>query len=500
LKESWDSFHERMLVMNPFYSLGKGMNVGELNPYVQNILMQVILEIFYRELNDDENRKKSDILLIVKEVLSVMRLKSDEKQRERLVSGLLFQGSERLSEAFEAIYFHEETGLWETQMFKYLSVDDLYTDAENRGSTLYKLSDVAQNMVFMSREIVQEFSITIEQLYSIQLIKNGSFKKAGKNLDHLISRVNRLIAEEISFQREMVNNPKILVYEEFRQRDDRKGEIDAQFEEEKKHFKTITSLIEKAKGSEEYADIKQDLFFLYERVEQARQLHDRLSNLVTRNIAIEIKLKAENPGLFWEKTIVSFRENIFDNWVVKHGITDFTIAEEMLGALFSPRNEFILPLDWIWGEQNYYESTSGVKEEEPTDEEIHFNKRITNWAVVAEAWEPVFDHLMQFGEYSLAELTELPLAVQELWFSEIETFEMWMMFDRKALNIQIRGRSHALNDERELLIDRLMQKTERFGSLEGKKIYTGYDDDQSPLFWQKTKVTPFKIYLKESVS
>ena len=43
------------------------MEVGELKPYIQTILMQVLLTIFYRELNDDDSRRKSDIKYMVED-------------------------------------------------------------------------------------------------------------------------------------------------------------------------------------------------------------------------------------------------------------------------------------------------------------------------------------------------------------------------------------------------------------------------------------------------
>ena len=125
--------------------------------------------------------------------------------------GSCIQGKEEYSQPFEAYYYDEVRQSWETQVFRYVTMDELYTNLEIGSSIVYKLTDIAQEMIFMSREMAEEFSITIEQLYSIQLIKNGNFRKATRNLDHLISRVNRLMANEFSFQQEMINNPKILI-------------------------------------------------------------------------------------------------------------------------------------------------------------------------------------------------------------------------------------------------------------------------------------------------
>ncbi len=72
------------------------MEVGELKPYLQTILMQVLLAIFYRELNDDEHRRKSDIKYMVEDTIKQMKLLADEKQIERITSGLLYSGKRRI--------------------------------------------------------------------------------------------------------------------------------------------------------------------------------------------------------------------------------------------------------------------------------------------------------------------------------------------------------------------------------------------------------------------
>lgn len=501
MKEAWEGFSERMQRLNPLFSLGKGMDVGSLNPYVPTILLQVILELFYRELNDDENRRKVDIAVIVHDTIQEMKLSADDKQIDRITSGLLYQGQETLNKPFEAIFYNEETRTWDTQTFRYVTMDDLYTDLEKGGSIVYKLTDISQEMIFMSREMTKDFSITIEQLYSIQLIKNGNFKKATRNLKHLISKVNRLIAEERDFEKKMINDPKILVYEEHRQRENDKEKIESQFEEEKKHFKTITSLLERAQHTEQKEEVKNDLIELYQEIERARTLHDRYAKLLIQNIATEMKLKTDNPSLFWEKSMVSFRENIYENWFMKQGVQDFEKVENILSSLFSPQNDFVLPLDWIWQEQEFYE-TEIYKEvtEEVNEEEETVAKTITDWDSVVEAWEPIFDHLLQFGEYSMSELQEMPFSMQDLWFEESETFELWMMFDKKPLPIRVLQGNGSFNDERETLLYKLMKKSTRFKELEGKLIYTDYDHSDQPFQWYDTTITPFKLYLKENLS
>ncbi|CAG9607602.1 hypothetical protein NEOCIP111885_01294 [Pseudoneobacillus rhizosphaerae] len=495
MNESWEGFAQRMQRLNPLFELGRGMEVGELKPHIQTILMQVLLVIFYRELNDDDHRRKSDIKYMIEDSIKQMKLLADEKQIERMTSGLLYQGKEEYTKPFEALYYDEIRQTWETQVFRYVTMDELYTNLELGGSIVYKLTDIAQEMIFMSREMAEEFSITIEQLYSIQLIKNGNFRKATRNLDHLISRVNRLMAKEFSFQKEMVNNPKILLIEEEMQRADNRVEIEKQFEEEKNHFRTITSMIEKTKRRNEEDDyIQKELILLQEKIGHTRQLHDRFAKLVIQNISYEMKLKVENPSLFWENSLVSFREHFYEDWLLKEGFQSFDTIERVLSPLFSPKNEFILPLDWIWGEQEFDEKQRIDEVAEEEAEESITRLRVTNWDSVIKAWSYVFQYLQTYREFSLADLAQLPLEVQDLWIEESETIDLWMMFDKKPLKVQVLHRKEeTLSDEREILLHKLMKEYPQFEMFEGLKIFTRFDYRAEPLLWQRMKLTPFKI-------
>jgi hypothetical protein len=499
VNESWEGFAQRMQRLNPLFELGRGMEVGEMKPHIQTILMQVLLVIFYRELNDDDSRRKSDIKYMVEDSIKQMKLLADDKQIERITSGLLYQGKEEYSKPFEALYYDEIRQSWETQTFRYVTMDELYTNLEMGGSIVYKLTDVAQEMIFMSREMAEEFSITIEQLYSIQLIKNGNFRKATRNLDHLISRVNRLMAKEFTFQKEMINNPKILLIEDEWQRADNRVEIEKQFEEEKIHFRTITSMIEKTKRRNEEDDsIQKELILLQEKIGHTRQLHDRFAKLVIQNISYEMKLKVENPSLFWETSLVSFREHFYENWFMKEGVQSFSVIESVLSPLFSPMNEFILPLEWVWGEQEFDEKqlTDAVMEEETVESVT--TQRVTNWETVIKAWSYVFQYLQTHGEFSLADLATLPLEVQDLWFEESETIDLWMMFDKKPLKVQVMHRKEeTLSDEREILLYKLMKEYPQFQVFEGLKIFTEFDHRAEPFLWYQTKMTPFKICVQE---
>src|SRR5690625_4331235 len=112
VSEAQKNFGERMQRINPFFSLGKGMELNELNPFAPALLFRVILDIFYRELNEDERRSKRDIVLIVKDIIKEMKLSATEQQIERLTYGLLYQGNEELNKPFESTYYDYNKMSW----------------------------------------------------------------------------------------------------------------------------------------------------------------------------------------------------------------------------------------------------------------------------------------------------------------------------------------------------------------------------------------------------
>ena len=157
-----------------------------------------------------------------------------------------------------------------------------------------------------------------------------------------------------------------------------------------------------------------------------------------------------------------------------------------------------MPLDWIWGEQEFDEKqlTDAVIEEEAEESITH--QRVTNWDSVIKAWSYVFQYLQTYGEFSLADLKKLPLEVQDLWFEESETIDLWMMFDKKPLKVQVLHRKEeTLSDEREILLYKLMKEYPQFQAFEGLKIFTEFDHRAEPFLWYQMKMTPFKICVQE---
>ncbi|MBB3113409.1 hypothetical protein FHS18_005521 [Paenibacillus phyllosphaerae] len=499
MNEVWDGFGQRMRKLNPLFSLGRGMEIGSLAPYAQGILLRVILELFYRELNDREDRSRRDIEQIVADTVQEMGLTANEHELHRIAAGLIHQGAEQLNKPFESLVYNEQTREWESSEFRYVTMDELFSDLP-RGLLIYKLTEEAQEIIFVSREISEEFSISIEQLYSLQLIKNGNFKKAASSLDLLLARVRRLILDEQLFQRQVANDPKVLVLTENKQREDNQAAINQQFETEKKEFRNILALIDRLQQHQDRLEGMNDLLLLRQKVEVSRQQHDRFARLVVQSIATEIRLKSENPALFWERGALSFSEHVFEEWIAHRGIHKEETLEALLAPLFSPHNEFILPLDWLWGEQEI--SLDDAMDEEDledidSEQDDRLKKRVIDWDAVATAWAPVIDELLQVGECSISALKEEDADVQNRWLADPAAREMWMLFTRKPLVIEALNPGTMPNDERLKLLHHLIRMDHRFKALEGKTMASVYDREAQPIDWNGMRITPLKLVLKE---
>ena len=103
-----------------------------------------------------------------------------------------------------------------------------------------------------------------------------------------------------------------------------------------------------------------------------------------------------------------------------------------------------------------------------------------------------FNISKHIGEFSLAHLADLPLEVQDLWVEESETIDLWMMFDKKPLKIQVLHRKEeTLSDEREILLYKLMKEYPQFQTFEGMKIFTEFDHRKEPLIMATNENDPF---------
>lgn len=185
MKSRWNGFGERVKRLNPIWNLSTGMQLLELKEYSQILGLSVLLEVFYRELQNNPDRKKSDLIMITEECIQDLGL-SDEISPElivRFVDGLLWSGQADLQQPYKAKWFDEKSQTLKEHRFRYLVEDRQSSQWERGGKTVYQCSDEAKELIFMSREILQELEITIDQLYIEHLIKNGHFQQAMSGLE-----------------------------------------------------------------------------------------------------------------------------------------------------------------------------------------------------------------------------------------------------------------------------------------------------------------------------
>lgn len=494
MNDVWEGFSERSKKLAPLWMFAQGMRINGLNEYLPNILLAMMLEIFQRELDDDERRTRTDIDFIAREVLRVMKLEANDAQVERLVYGLLFSGDKEMQKPFESIFFDEIKNEFQNFTFRYLEDDRLASRWSTGGDTVYKLTEMAQEIVFMSREISEEFNITVEQLYTLQLIKNKNFKKAQGSFRNLIGRVKQLLINEEELQIEMKQNPKIIIQEAFEKRKEREAEVKGQFDEEKKRFSEIHRTLSKIKDTTNMEEAENEIEELLLVVERTRQLHDRLASLVIENYALEIELRTKHPEIFWSKSQHSLKEDIWEKLFLQQAEPHLDALEGILNGFFSPKNEFILPLDWIWQEQEMPVEEELIIVEHEVEEEMEMKPIVTDWDAVSELWEGVFNQLLSYGEFNILELESLPIEEQEKWFVQKEAFELWMLFASQPIKYGANALTDDL-DERNILLQRLIERDEKYRELLNQSIYAEKIEGKTEMAWETVRITPCRLVL-----
>ncbi|NSL51873.1 hypothetical protein [Calidifontibacillus erzurumensis] len=497
MNRRWQGFGERIRRLNPIWNLGSGMKLSVLNEYAQMLALSVLLEIFYRELENNPERKKQDIKKITYECMEDLKIRSlldtelDDDIIQRFVDGLLWSGQADLQQPFSAKWFDEKDQKIKDHRFRFLVEDMERSRAEwaKGGKTVYQCSDEAKELIFMSREIIQELEITIDQLYIEYLVNNGHFQQALSGLDDLIARVKRMIARELEYRENMKRNPKIIFQKEAELRSKREHEVKQQFQEEKQRFEQMRSLINRITDSDKTYEIA-------EKLEQTRRIHDQLASCVIENMRLEIELRYEFPNLFWKNQQVSFQKTFYQDWIVTEGLPTLDDIATLLQPLFSVQPHFIYPLDWSWNEQELDAQVQQKKEEVIEEkEEVTYKMREVDWEKITRLWEPIFVELLEKGKYRLASLRNIPATLQEKWLEQKEAIDLWLLFHSEAMEISSIDIAKEQTDERLILIQKLAEKQKRFLALEGKTIFSTIDSEEPMIHWQGLNISPFVLQL-----
>ncbi|CCQ97868.1 conserved hypothetical protein [[Clostridium] ultunense Esp] len=496
MKERWQGFSERVKRLNPLWQLGGGMNLGELNPYARMLGLALLLEVFFRELDNNPARTRQDLLQITQDLLQEMHLHVPDVQIiRRFVDGILWSGTPQMQESFTAYFFDEKEERMAEQSFRYLQEDRLNSQWERGGNTVYQLTDESLELIFMSREVLQELEIGIDQLYVQQQIKRGNYRKALRGLDDLLAKVNRLIQQEQGYQADMKRNPKIIFQQGGRWRSKREEEIHAQFAEEKKRFDELQRALHRMQETD-----SGEWYALQDKLERTRVQHDKLAQVVLDNIALEVELRVRYPQLFWNRPSYSFRRNVWEEGILKEGLAHPDQLSLFLEPLFSPEPPFLFPLDWGWAEQteSVWEEEERV-EETSAEIEAYVPHRI-DFEQIADVWQPIFLKLLEEGHFSLSELAHIGPEEQQKWLLQKETSDLWLMFFASPLVVPPLTPEMAVTDDRLKLIQVLQNRDSRFLALTGKRIRVQIEPGKPMIRWEKLAITPFYMIVEEEGS
>lgn len=484
-------FFNRMKKLQPIRMLGAGMDLGELNEYAYEICFLLIQNIFKRELTENPNRTRNDMVFITEKILKDMNLECNREIVERIVDGTLWYREPTRQDSFSVKVYNETIGFKEDYIFRYFNVDRENSHWEQGGSTVYMLTEESQEMIFITREILEEFGFDLEQFYTLQLIKTGNFSKARNSIDNLIARVRVLINRENEYRRDIIRDPQNIFFDRKIRGKKTEEEIKEQFEDEQKIFQNMFSWRNRYDSLPE--DKKLEAEMMFDNLERARALHDSLAKHVMENLALELEIRVKYPESFWNISNLSFKKDIWQNHIVKNGLKNMDDLEKIISPLFSPNIEFIYPLEWAWSEQ-----TVKVRKQQRKQ---HYNDldeawvfRETDWDLLVELYEEIFTSLLEKGTFSILELNKKTKEEKEKWISQWENIDLFMMFviSETILDLKYTG-----EDERLKLFKLLCNKNPRLKSLENKKILCRMEDTEEKFNWKELFISPYIIYIGE---
>ncbi len=484
-------FYNRMKKLIPIRMLGSGMDLGELNEYAYEISFLLIQNIFKRELNENPNRTRDDMIFITEKVLIDMNLQASREIVERIVDGTLWYREPNKQEAFSTEIFNEDKVSKEDYSFRYFTIDRENSLWDQGGSTVYMLSEESQEMIFITREILEEFGFDLEQFYTLQLIKTGNLSKANNSIDGLIGRVRTLINREKEYRRTIIRNPQNIIFNRSNRGERSEKEIRDQFQEEQDLFQKMFAW--KSRYDSLPDDRKAEAEEMFEKLQRARALHDNLAKYVIENLALELEIRVNHPESFWRISNLSFKKDIWKENIIKNGLNKMEDLESILSILFSPRLEFIYPLDWAWAEQKTkYRRKIKDYEEETIQETWDF--RNTDWELIVELWEEVFISLLNKGSFSILDLNKKDEEERAKWLRQRENIDLFMMF---VISPVVLKSFHNGKDERLKAFQLICEKNSDIGALEGKEVLSKLENTDEKFKWKELFISPYTIYIKE---
>ena len=493
----YNNIESRGKRLNPIWSLGTGMEVGELSPYIRHICLDIILEIFKREVRGDERRTMFDLEVLAKQVLTKYNFQNSKERSERLVEGLIWSGDPRYLSAFKAPYFNEREQQWEEHAFRFLE-EELESSNLEEQIYVYKLTEESYEIIFMSHEILDQLDIDIQSWVALQLIKSGNYRDALDRLQRLIIRVRKLIKKESRFSIEIKRNPKIInSYTRFTRQDHKKN-VESQFAEEKERYIEMERLLNKINH---VSDLEVEVSSLLEKINETRELHDNLAQLVIENIKTEITIRKNHFHLLWKKPRISFKESIWEDLILQKGFADPDDMFKLLSMLFSPKKPLIYPLDWSI-EQEVTMPAIDIDDDyddDSSEDDDEFIIPPTDWKPLVELWKPVFYELLKKGTIHLHSVFEDDES-KSIWLNNKYAIELWNQFVNNSLFVTKQDLLNS-SDQRVRLLKELIHEDEIFEELLNQSIVTEFVEGKHVSFTLEDRrgliITDYQMYLKE---
>lgn len=504
---NWKDFGARNQRLNPLWSLGAGMHLGDLNPYKEMLALSILLQVYYLELESNEQRSKEDIIRLAWSSLDRFQIEQfgTIESVERLVDGLLWSGT---GNDFESLYYDDQTQSIETQKFKYFTVDEDATRSswENSGKTIFRLSEYGLELIFMSHEIIEEFQISIKLLEIQMHIKHGRVTRALQDVNELIARVRKMIQHQKEYRNAIRRNPKHMFSEIGNRRQRRMQEVQLQFDEERKHFDNIHRSMQRLSNEEKDLIDFNELRRLMERVELSRRVHDELAEVVLNIFEQETNLRLNYVDLLWSSTGINFREDIWEQWIKQQGLPEANDMEKVISGIFTPKLDFMYPLEWAIEEHDIelLHNLQDLKEEDNDQLQLRdiYAPRLTPWEDILELWVPIIQTLCKFGEYTFS-ASNFNERQRYLWSHTPEAVDFWLQFYNTDITVNdARQKNMKTNESDECLtlLNRVLEYDESLHSLRNKIISTTIQNSnhKQMIRWSGFAIMPFTMKLMES--
>ncbi|MGE7649141.1 hypothetical protein ACQKM1_15325 [Peribacillus frigoritolerans] len=474
------------------------MDVGEeLHPVREQVCLYILLEIFKREMKDDSRRSITHLEEIADMCIRNLQKSTTKEKNERIIEGMIWSGKPEFLNAFKAPFFNEETKEWQEHSFRYLEEDMDFSIPEEQ-YYVYKLTEDSYEIIFMSLEVLDEYDIGIQSWVALQLIKSKNYREALDRLQRLILRVRKLIKNENRYSAELKRNPKIINSSNRIVGNKHKQNVETQFEEEKTRYLEMERILNKLGDN---PDFEIEIMMLLEKINETRELHDNLAQVVIENIKTEIDIRKNHFHLLWKTPRISFKEALWEDLILQKGFQEPDDMFTLLTMLYSPQTPFIYPLEWSV-EQVVTTPVIDIEEDDVNegndDNEVHIP--VLDFRPLMLLWKPVFYDLLNKGKVQMNAVFK-DEETYEKWRNNKFAIELWNQFINSTLIV---SKSDLLNssDQRVRLIKELIHEDEQFEALLNKKIVTEFIEKDQVRFETKDKralvITNNQISLKEA--